>query len=95
MLLDISARSLYSEKEVFVREFISNASDAIDKFRMLQVSGSAPEELSMERVHNITTYTDKATRFLTTQHTERRSVRIFSRSRDCGHGRGRECSGFI
>lgn len=31
MLLDIVAKSLYSEKEVFVRELISNASDAIEK----------------------------------------------------------------
>ena len=37
-LLDIVARSLYSEKEVFIRELISNASDAIEKFRYLQVS---------------------------------------------------------
>lgn len=33
MLLDIVARSLYSESEVFVRELISNASDALEKFR--------------------------------------------------------------
>ncbi|KAM5152248.1 heat shock protein 75 kDa, mitochondrial [Mantella aurantiaca] len=32
-LLDIVARSLYSEKEVFVRELISNASDALEKLR--------------------------------------------------------------
>lgn len=35
MLLDIVARSLYSENEVFVRELISNASDALEKFRYL------------------------------------------------------------
>ena len=39
MLLDIVAKSLYSEKEVFIRELISNASDAIEKFRLLQMSG--------------------------------------------------------
>ena len=39
MLLDIVAKSLYSEKEVFIRELISNASDAIEKFRLLQLSG--------------------------------------------------------
>lgn len=33
MLLDIVARSLYSESEVFLRELISNASDALEKFR--------------------------------------------------------------
>ena len=37
-LLDIVARSLYSEKEVFIRELISNASDAIEKVRYLQVT---------------------------------------------------------
>ena len=35
MLLDIVARSLYSENEVFVREIISNSSDALEKLRYL------------------------------------------------------------
>jgi TNF receptor-associated protein 1 len=34
-LLDIVARSLYTDKEVFIRELISNASDALEKFRFL------------------------------------------------------------
>nr|XP_044986147.1 heat shock protein 75 kDa, mitochondrial [Jaculus jaculus] len=38
-LLDIVARSLYSEKEVFIRELISNASDALEKLRHKLVSG--------------------------------------------------------
>lgn len=37
-LLDIVAKSLYSEKEVFIRELISNASDAIEKFRYFQAT---------------------------------------------------------
>lgn len=40
MLLDIVARSLYSENEVFVRELVSNASDALEKFRYtIQTAG--------------------------------------------------------
>jgi len=39
-LLDIVAKSLYSEKEVFIRELISNSSDAIEKFRYFQVTNA-------------------------------------------------------
>eukprot|EP00123_Amoebidium_parasiticum_P006975 comp17791_c0_seq1/m.17845 comp17791_c0_seq1/g.17845 ORF comp17791_c0_seq1/g.17845 comp17791_c0_seq1/m.17845 type:complete len:704 (-) comp17791_c0_seq1:384-2495(-) len=35
-LLDIVAHSLYSERDVFIREIISNASDALEKLRYLQ-----------------------------------------------------------
>ncbi len=38
-LLDIVIHSLYSEKEVFVRELISNAADACEKLRFIQASG--------------------------------------------------------
>ncbi|CAG0914382.1 unnamed protein product [Notodromas monacha] len=38
MLLDIVAKSLYSEKEVFIRELVSNANDAIEKFRYLSTT---------------------------------------------------------
>ncbi len=37
-ILDIMAHSLYSEKEVFLRELISNASDACDKLRYAAIS---------------------------------------------------------
>lgn len=36
-LLQIVANSLYSEKEVFVRELVSNASDALEKLRHVQL----------------------------------------------------------
>lgn len=38
-LLDIVARSLYSDKEVFVRELISNSSDALEKTRFKRQGG--------------------------------------------------------
>ncbi|KAL7063762.1 hypothetical protein AAHC03_0971 [Spirometra sp. Aus1] len=41
MLLDIVAKSLYSDKEVFIRELISNASDAVERLKFLQTSGAA------------------------------------------------------
>ena len=37
-ILDIVAHSLYSEKEVFLRELISNASDACDKLRYASIA---------------------------------------------------------
>ena len=39
-LLDLMVHSLYSDKEVFLRELISNASDALDKLRFEQVTNS-------------------------------------------------------
>lgn len=43
-LLDIVTNSIYTDKEVFIRELISNASDALEKFRFKQVLGSAVAE---------------------------------------------------
>uniref|UniRef100_H3CNJ8 Heat shock protein 75 kDa, mitochondrial n=1 Tax=Tetraodon nigroviridis TaxID=99883 RepID=H3CNJ8_TETNG len=50
-LLDIVARSLYSEKEVFIRELISNGSDALEKLRhrLITAGGdSAPMEVHLQ-----------------------------------------------
>ncbi|XP_034825688.1 heat shock protein 75 kDa, mitochondrial [Maniola hyperantus] len=67
MLLDIVARSLYSDKEVFIRELISNASDALEKFRYLSVSATpdSPQLENIDRALEIKLTTDKQNRTLT------------------------------
>ncbi|XP_061702696.1 heat shock protein 75 kDa, mitochondrial [Syngnathoides biaculeatus] len=50
-LLDIVAMSLYSEKEVFIRELISNSSDALEKLRHRLMTGggqTAPMEIHLQ-----------------------------------------------
>ncbi|GAX24447.1 TNF receptor-associated protein 1 [Fistulifera solaris] len=40
-LLDIVTHSLYTDKEVFLRELVSNASDSLEKLRHMQATGMA------------------------------------------------------
>ena len=43
-VMDIIIHSLYSNKDVFLREIISNAADACDKRRFLSINGTQPLE---------------------------------------------------
>src|ERR1700750_261956 len=62
-LLDIVAHSLYSEREVFLRELISNASDACDRHRYLALT--EPDEAGPAASYRITLRLDQQARTLT------------------------------
>ncbi|BBI01366.1 heat shock protein 90 [Buchnera aphidicola (Nipponaphis monzeni)] len=53
-LLKLMIHSLYSNKEIFIRELISNASDAIDKLRFLSISEPKKYPINTNYCINIT-----------------------------------------
>ena len=58
-LLDIVIHSLYTEKEIFIRELVSNASDALEKLRHTQLTEKDIFDDKLELEINVTT-DDKA-----------------------------------
>ncbi len=62
-LLDIVIHAFYSDREVFVRELVSNASDALEKLRLKQLTQTAIYE--PERELRITITTDEEAGTLT------------------------------
>ena len=62
-LMDLMVHSLYSHREIFLRELISNASDALDKLRFESLS--APELVDDGAELQITVELDKDARTLT------------------------------
>ena len=61
-LLDLMINSIYSEQEIFLRELLSNASDAIDKYRFLSLQN--PDAFPSES-HQIRIDRDKKERTIT------------------------------
>src|SRR5438552_14602142 len=55
-LLDLMIHSLYSDKDIFLRELISNSSDALDKLRFEQLTRS---ELRVDGALSIRIESDK------------------------------------
>ena len=62
-LLDIVAHSLYSQKEIFLRELISNASDACDRLRYAALT--EPVLAEGDTSYRVVLTPDKSARTLT------------------------------
>ena len=54
-VLDIVVNSLYKDKEIFVRELVSNASDALEKLRRLQLTEKEVSDDNLELEINVST----------------------------------------
>jgi len=54
-LLDIVIHSLYTDKEIFIRELVSNSSDALEKLRHYQLAGETIHDEKLPLEINITT----------------------------------------
>ncbi len=63
-LLDLIIHSLYSHKEIFLRELISNSSDALDKLKYLTITDDVYKSLSFDPRIEIT-FDDKNTSTIT------------------------------
>jgi len=58
-VLDIVVHSLYTDKEIFVRELISNASDATEKFRHTQITEKDVYDADLDLEIQVTTDEEK------------------------------------
>ena len=68
-LLHLIIHSLYSNKEIFLRELVSNASDALDKLKYLTISDAALKNLAFNPRIDISFNEDAATPTLTIRDT--------------------------
>jgi HSP90 family molecular chaperone len=63
-LLDIVAKSIYTDKEVFLRELMSNCSDALEKQRYSEISGASTSQGDPQGLY-INVFTNEKERTLT------------------------------
>jgi Histidine kinase-, DNA gyrase B-, and HSP90-like ATPase len=64
-LLDIVTNSIYTDKEVFLRELVSNASDALEKLRHLQTSNKVSSTVDTELPLEVRIDTDEVSSTVT------------------------------
>jgi molecular chaperone HtpG len=87
-LLNLVIHSLYTQKDIFLRELISNASDALDRLRFEALTN--PELIATHHKYEIRLRPDLTTRTLTIADTgigaARNSLIILGRlpARECG-----------
>lgn len=60
-MLDIVAKSIYTDKEVFIRELLSNCSDALEKQRFRFTSGQDSVSGDSDLFINLTTNSKERT----------------------------------
>lgn len=64
-LLDILVHSVYTSKDIFIRELISNAVDALEKMRFLEVQGNAAKDPGVTLEIRISTEETDGKKYLT------------------------------